>query len=555
VIRLPIWLVYLLICLAALLSMGLVFYATAYGPGVGGDATIYLTSASNLIQGEGLGWIEADGSFRVLPYTPPFYPLVLGGFGLLGDIVSGARLLNILLSGATVFLSGWACLRFTRQPWLAVVVSGLAASSPVLLGVQVWAMSEVLFLFLGFGGLALILVYLENNRWPYLVGAAVLLGLSFLTRYFGVAFVITGGLALFVFGRADDSRIRVWVNKPRLREGVVFGVISLLPILAWLVIDFSLTGTVGSRSAQPAAAYWQRFIEICPALEKIYLFWLVPDSIAGRLPAILRFFAWFLPLILVVGLALLIVRQMRKAPVDSSSPPVAVDASTVRLAGIFALFVLVYLITLTIVQVFTYPPITLASRMLSPVHLAVLVLVSVFIYMVQAVLAVNKRTLAILLVLVGLGWAGGYALRSALIAHDYPQSGIGYNSLSWRGSATIEILRNIPADVPLISNEVTAIMYLTGRPAYAMQEIYQSQPIAEPFSQYGLGDDLAQTAFREQNGALVLFSANLYEDFSMYGDRTEARLKALTDGLYSYYSNEDGTVYFLKKPGFESQSQ
>ncbi len=61
-------------------------------------------------------------------------------------------------------------------------------------------------------------------------------------------------------------------------------------------------------------------------------------------------------------------------------------------------------------------------------------------------------------------------------------------------------------------------MYLAGRPAYALQEIYQDIP-QETFTVYGEGDDVAQRVFREQNGALVLFKANLEEDFAMYGDQ------------------------------------
>ena len=164
----------------ALLGMVLVAYATTAGPGVGGDATIYLTTARNLLAGHGLVWPEADGTTRLLPYTPPFYPLVLSGIGpLSGDMVAGARWLNILLFGATIYLCGLYFYRLTNRALLAVIVSGLAAASPVLIGVQVWAMSELLFLFLGFAGLFVLLDYLDCPRPRTLIAAAVLAGLAF----------------------------------------------------------------------------------------------------------------------------------------------------------------------------------------------------------------------------------------------------------------------------------------------------------------------------------------------------------------------------------------
>ena len=97
-------------------------------------------------------------------------------------------------------------------------------------------------------------------------------------------------------------------------------------------------------------------------------------------------------------------------------------------------------------------------------------------------------------------------------------------------------------------------MYLAGRPAYTLQEIYQDQPV-EPFAIYGSGGDESQRIFREKNGALVLFKANLYEDFAMYGDRVDERLRKLTADLYLYYENEDGAIYFAKQPEFARPGQ
>lgn len=534
--------------------MGLVFYATTSGPGVGGDATIYLTSARNLIAGNGLGWIDADGSFRVLPYTPPFYPLALAAIGMLGDMTSGARWFNILIFGSTVILVGWAFLHFTGNGWLAVILGGVVAASPVMLGVQVWAMSEPLFLLLGFSGLVVMLLHLERGCPARLAAAAVLLGLAFLTRYIGLAFVVTGGLFLVLFGRGSDREIRVRLDTRIIKGALLYALVSILPMVIWLVVDFSLTGTVGSRSGQPASAYWQRFLEIGPALEQIYLFWLIPDSVGNRMPGIIKLAAWLVPLVVGVVVAGLIIRGLRMSQ-GGGGKEEHKPASVLRLAAGTGLFIIVYLIVLAGAQVFTFPPITLASRMLSPVHLAVLVLACSLLHLIQAVLLPEKRGVLPVLLLAMSLWTSSYGLRSALIARDYHYLGIGYNALTWRNSQTIETVRRLPADIALISNESTAIMYLAGRPAYALQEIYQSQPLPEPFGAYGSGSDPAQVVFREQGGALVLFNANLHEDFSIYGERMEERLAALTTGLYPYYQGEDGAIYFLNRPAFIEKNQ
>lgn len=533
--------------LAVLAGMGLVAYATALGPGVGGDATIYLTSARNFLAGKGLGWTDADGSFRLLPYSPPFYPLVLSGVGLVTrDLVAGARWLNVVLFGLTLAIFGWSFYRATLRPWLAAILTGVLATSPVILGVQVWAMTESLFLLLGFAGLLALLAYFERPRRWVLATSALLCGLAFLTRYIGVAYVATGCLALMMLGHREDGRVRLRLNWQNLRSAIVYGLIAILPMLIWLVIDFSLTGTVGSRSAQPASAYWHRFLEMGPALQQIYLFWLLPDSRIPGLPGIFKTFLWLIPLVLVILLTAALYR--RASSVRVAQPADApVSASSWRMAALFGLFTLVYLVTLVIVQVFTYPPITLASRMLSPVHLAVIVLGFVLLHLALNLLAPGSRVVTGLVYLGCLALLGVYGLRGTAIARGYHGGGIGYMMPVWQESETVAQMKKLPADVPIISNETTAVMFFAGRPAYAIQEIYQDQP-QSVFTPYGAGDDPAQRAFREQGGALVLFNLTLADDFSMYGERTGERIKALTQGLYPLYQGEDGAIYLYQSP-------
>ena len=532
-----------LILAAVLAGMALTFYATTYGPGVGGDATIYLTAAHNLDNGQGLGWTEADGSYRFLPYSPPFYPLVLSAAGLVfPDLVSVARWLNILFFGLMVAFLGWAFYHFTARPWLAVIMAAVLATSPVLIGVSVWAMSEPVGLLTGFAGLILLLLYYENHRERTLYFSALLVGLSFLSRYISVAFVVTACLALLVY----VIRRSPFPSRARSR-GLVrllfYAVIAGLPMLIWLVVDFLMTGTVGSRSGQPASAYWQRFLEIAPALERIYLFWLLPESVIARLPGVVRLALWLLPLLLLLAAFALIFRRLRRMPTRPSLQPGA------DLALLMGLFILIYFVVLALVQVFTYPPITLAARMLSPVHVAVLVLVFTLLHLAWALFAPPARRLVSLLVYgLVLALLGTYALRGPLVARDFHTTGIGYTAPEWREAPIMEVVRGMPGSVPLVSNEVTALMFLTNRPAYTLQEIFRDQP-QSTFTTYGSGEDASQVAFK-QGAALVLFNATLQDDFAMYGEQVDERLSALTRGLYPFYQGEDGAIYFYERPSF-----
>lgn len=528
----------ILVGLVSLAGMILVVFATDSGPGVGGDATIYLTSAKNLLAGHGLGWMEADGTFRLLPYTPPFYPLSLSFVGLFAsDLVAGARWFNVMLFNATIVLTGLYLYRASGLGWLAVILAGLVAFSPVIIGVQVWAMSESLFLLLCFGGLFALVEYLYQPRGGWLIAAALLSGQAFLTRYMGAACLLTGGLALLVYGLRNERRL----NLPALKPAFVFSVIAALPMLVWILIDLSTTGTVSSRSGQPASAYGQRLLEMYPALESIVLFWLVPDSVTGRLPGIVRALGWLVPLagVLALGFAL-----SRRAIASQGQ-----NRRAGLLGLVLALFVVAYLLVLAVVQVFTYPPVTLAARMLSPVHMAFLILVAALVFFALEYLLRGRRIGAALVWLALFTLLGTYVLRGGLVARRFYGTGIGYNAPEWQESETVAAAKALPADVPLISNEVTALMYFADRPAYTLQEIFADKPQAQ-FTVYGAGADESQRVFQQENGALVLFYNTLYEDFAMYGEQTDERIAALTEGLYPYFVSDDGAIYFYQKPSF-----
>ncbi len=155
----------ILLLVSSLIGIALVAYSTVLGPGIGGDATIYITAARNFISGKGLGLIEADGAFRLLPYFPPGFPLLLSLFGLTGiDMIVIARWLNILLFGGLVFLFGRILISSGCKPILAWLGSLLIAFSPVLVPVSSWAMSEPLALLTGFASLGLLIRFLADEK-------------------------------------------------------------------------------------------------------------------------------------------------------------------------------------------------------------------------------------------------------------------------------------------------------------------------------------------------------------------------------------------------------
>ncbi len=521
-----------------ILSVVLLWLSTIHGAGIGGDATIYITSAQNLLAGKGLGLIQADGSFRLLPYFPPLFSLVLAGLGALGlDLAEAARWLNIFLFAALVWLVGRVTFRLTRSAVFALLAAALMLVSPVLIPVYSWAMSEPLAIFLSLAGLALLLPAMRTGRQRgLLVAAALVMGLSILTRYAQAAFLAAGALGIFLLANGNWRR--------RLVDAILYGFVGVLPAAAWVIFDVAQTATVSSRSWEGAGGMGQRLANLWPALQDVFLFWFVPDSWISQPPYPQIANRLMLPaglLVLAVGFAIVLLRNRKREA--------TVRTDSANLAWLLAFSTAAYLLVIGLVYVTTYPPITIASRMLAPLHVVVIWLVALLAGMVAAGWP-KARILSGLLALGLVVFVGWYGWRSARIVQQNYALGLGYNSVAWQESDTIQWVLSLPPGASLVTNEEMAVLYLTGRASYPLAEVYADQPLAQ-FSVYGQGDlanDPSQRLFSEGKAGLVLFDTLGEQLQGIYGDRTDERMRKLSEGLAVVFQGADGAAYALPNP-------
>ncbi len=228
--RIPIkdWLTLISIFLISILGSLVIIYATKWGPWVFSDSTEYIVSAKNLLAGHGLGLYGPSGAFHPLSLHPPFYSLLLSFFGLFGaDLLVTARWLDAILFGLTIVLVGVSLYIITKSSWLSIGASFLLFCMPALVEIYSGAMTEPLFIFTGLLSIFLIMCFIKNDRYIILIAAAIFSGLSFFTRYAGLAFIITGIFALLVFNQ------KPW--KKRIFQLLIYGTISIFPIIGWRI--------------------------------------------------------------------------------------------------------------------------------------------------------------------------------------------------------------------------------------------------------------------------------------------------------------------------------
>lgn len=520
-----------LIVLAALTGMLLVAWSTLLGPGVGGDATIYLTSAQNLARGIGLGLVEPDGSFRLLPYSAPLFPLMLTPFAAVGvDLTPVARWLNIALFGGMIFLAGWVSLKTTGSRWMSSLPAWLIACSPVLLPVYSWAMAEPVTLVFGFGGLVFLLWHLDADiphrlGWPELCG--LVLGLSAAARYSAAAFLAASLLVYLLWGKVTFRK--------RLFTAFRIGLVGIIPMAVWMVVQLGWTDSVSARTVLTLEEMRERLMLFWPQLNSALVVWALPASFLEAPP----YPGWinsFLPLVFFASLGVLTFWQCR----------IKRSAAVGKLLLSLWIFTGIYIGLLLLVYLTTYPPITIDNRMLSPAHTAVIWIAGLILVQISGHNALRWWKPVIWIIL--LGFVSWYGIRTIRIVIQNSETGLGYNARVWRQSRVIDGIKELPVNQTLVTNETMAVLYLTGRVASPVAEIYFDEP-AYPFTRYGdgpVGRDPAEAEFKSGKTILVVFDTLEAQFASIYGGKADKRTELFTQGLSEVFSIDHGAI--LKYP-------
>jgi len=195
--------------LLALFAVIIAVTATRWGIGVDNDSVGYL----NL-------WIE-----------PGLAPLLrwmhaaLGGLGV--DITVASRWLFVILMAANVVLVYYALYGATRSVGASFLGAVLVFAPVEMLQDHLMVYSEPVYLLCGLIGFLLLSRYLETAKLGFLVLSAVAVALAFLSRFVGLALVVTGGLSILFW---SDKRL-----SNRILHSVIFAIISTAPTAIYLI--------------------------------------------------------------------------------------------------------------------------------------------------------------------------------------------------------------------------------------------------------------------------------------------------------------------------------
>lgn len=489
-----------------------------WGPWAFSDSAAYISAARNLVAGHGLSVLEPSGNYAPLTLHQPLYPLLMAGF-LLAGVHPFTSTVAINLAGAfvAVFALSAGAYAITRNKALAVLLALGMASFPSMMDNLGGAMSEPLYLALMLVGFVCLQIYIARQpRWA-LYAAAICAWLTVLTRLVGAANVVAGVLALLVL---LPGSLRARASK----AGIFFG-IGILP-LAWLL---GMPSVAGRSYGMPAdlsdslTSFWTALVNVLGSWLPLRAVWGLP-SLASKTAAVLA------ALLLLGGIAAAAWQAWRKRP-PSAWASLAVAASLHAAA-----FVLVCLAA----YVFSSVTPDINDRTMLPLFPWLLVLIGSGLLGLLANQPKAASGLLAALTLVGLlAWL---PVTNKMVTERHAM-GHGYTATYYRGSSLLQAARDLPQDVPWISNEPALFLLYLNKQPHDLKVMYPLI-LAGNNPPLGEGDTRFDEMMRDENAILLFYPLQVK---AALGESAFPHFENLLRELQSLYEGADGSILIYDK--------
>jgi hypothetical protein len=439
--------------------------------------------AQNIRAGEGFGRSAADGEVRPITMFAPLFSTVISGLGWTGSIFDGARYLQALLFGASIFLVGNLIYRHTTSLWASLTGAVIVLVSESVVLFHIWLMPEALYIFLMLFTIYLLTVYIESGKTSLLILMAIFSGMATITRYVGVSLIGLAVISVLLMGENNLKR--------RLRDIGIVILFGLGPFGLWILRNINISGDAVNRVF--------RFHPVPTELIRAYRaeisFLFVPEQL-GFPHAIRRFLMILLGIAAPVGYYALKLRESLKTGLKRRT-----FLSLPWLLLIYAfLYLGTFIINLTFLDAFI--DFDSIGRYLTPIYvIGVIVFVIVFHGLA---LRVQKWWIPkVVITAIGISLIVLYAQNTLTIIMN-PIPSLGYTGLKMERQETVDRLETINRSAPIISNDPELIFMLSDRTAYMFPIRYDANKGEE---REDFDQQIEATRRKLNNGGmLVLFT-------------------------------------------------
>ena len=252
-----------LLAVLGLAGLAIAWISTSkLGIGLSSDSIHYIHAARSLMDGNGF---QAFGGGYYVGW-PPLFPSILALLGKLGvEPINGARLLNGFCYGLTIYFFGHLLLRHLKSSVISLFALSICLISLTLIRVSIMAWSEALFILLTIMFLSSLTRFIQGQRTTLLLVAATCASLAALDRYIGITLGISGVVSILIL--LPDKGWRWRVNR-----AAAFGVISTMPLLAWLIRNQLVSDSFAGSRPEPESGLTTNLVNTAVELSS----WLAP---------------------------------------------------------------------------------------------------------------------------------------------------------------------------------------------------------------------------------------------------------------------------------------
>lgn len=461
-----------------------------YGLGLSPDSSRYISSAQNIFS----GFISYDDTPMV--HFPPLYSVTIAviHYFLPTNIFTSTRIINIILFGYIIYLTGVLLLMYSKSTLFAILGSVSTLVSIPLTGVAVWAWSETLFI-------ALLVTYLllfEYHRSRLDLFSTILLSISVallaLTRYIGIIFWLIGIL---------NINSVVTNRRQKIFQSTIFTLISMTPITLWILRNYLVSGTLfGARVPSESSLLHN----ITLTIETITS-WYVPSQVSSLI---------FIPLL---GTFIITYFSVFRKQISKET------MLTIR---ILIIMIIVYVSFLVLSSsTISFDPI--GDRLLAPVYVPLSILLLYIISKTYETMKNKLRFLTLIfLVIAFLVWSLYPYSKVSASLNGVAVRGIGYSSPHWRNNSIVQYLQQNKtefSDCSIHSNGADAIYSLTMLPA--KRDTLRPQ-------------NIDYITFTNSNACLVWFNS-INRPYLLTFEQIESIFV-----LEEVFSTEEGAIYTIK---------
>ncbi len=519
-----------------LLSCIFLIYGMSWGPWMGTDSVAYIETARNFANRHGLVQRQASGDYVHLSLHPPLYPMVLTFVNVFfSDIVLSAKIVNLILFALLILSIACSYYFYLKKPIYSILLSALIVTSPVYLRIFSGVMSEPLFFVTSVFSLMFVVIWLQSNNSKLLALSALLGSLALLTRYVGVAVILTGSVSILML--SHESIVR------RAMRSAVYSMIGFLPFMLWVLGLFDGGQFLGTKELK-IGEMWTRLSPFKIEVVDIIWRWLKLDSILSTRSYDFKVKV-LLFLLIIVSSAFIVAVLRNQKGIETQNP---LRMKSFQLSVVFLSFSILFIVFLAFAFLFStqlneVPNVRILSPFLIGLFLGGSSLAVFFLdrFPTNQSLKYFFPTLFLIFSISQIG-------SSFSLLQDLHSNGGGYGSEKWQSSELLRDVQKLPQEIPIISNDAEAILLFGNRPAYRIPELVEEIK-HDDFRSFGQdpGDEI-QRIFTTRGAALVLFDSIYWQFNSFYFHQAEERLEAFTRGLYLYSKAADGEIYFYKMP-------